>query len=72
MSKPKKTETLFSLSMLWSFYKLHFYITSEKDYYNANCTVRFKIIKRHETELKWIKSLQAPFPKQVVTQNTQT
>ena len=23
---------------------------------------RFKIIKRHETELKWIKSLQTSFP----------
>ena len=24
--------------------------------------LRFKIIKRHETELKWIKLLQTPFP----------
>ena len=27
-----------------------------------NSSSRFKIIKRHETELKWIKLLQTPFP----------
>ena len=27
-----------------------------------NSTSRFKIIKRHETELKWIKLLQTPYP----------
>ena len=30
--------------------------------YDENCTPRFKTIKRHETELKWIKLLQTPFP----------
>ena len=30
--------------------------------YDANSTSRFKIIKRHETELKWIKLLQTPYP----------
>ena len=30
-----------------------------KKYYNKNVSSRFKIIKRHETELKWIK---AAFP----------
>ena len=34
----------------------------EKIYYDVNSTARFKIIKRHKTELKWIKSLQTPFP----------
>ena len=29
---------------------------------NKNSSSRFKIIKRHETELKWIKFLQTPFP----------
>ena len=28
----------------------------------GNSSSRFKIIKRHETELKWIKLLQIPFP----------
>ena len=30
--------------------------------YDANSTRRLKIIKRHETELKWIKLLQTPYP----------
>ena len=34
----------------------------EKITYEANLTSRFKIIKRHETELKWIKLLQTPYP----------
>ena len=34
----------------------------EKIFYGANSTSRFKIIKRHETELKWIKLLQTPYP----------
>ena len=33
----------------------------EKVTYDKNSS-RFKIIKRHETELKWIKLLQTPFP----------
>ena len=33
----------------------------EKITYGANSTSRFKIIKRHETELKWIKLLQTPY-----------
>ena len=35
---------------------------AEKITYDANSTSRFKIIKRHETELKWIKLLQTPYP----------
>ena len=34
----------------------------KKIHYIVNSTARFKIIKRYETELKWIKSLQTPFP----------
>ena len=34
----------------------------EKIIYDANSTSRFKIIKRRETELKWIKLLQTPYP----------
>ena len=30
--------------------------------YDANSTSIFKIIKRHETELKWIKLLQTHYP----------
>ena len=30
--------------------------------YDANSTSRFKIIKRHKTDLKWIKLLQTPYP----------
>ena len=30
--------------------------------YDENSTPQFKIIKMHETELKWIKLLQTPFP----------
>ena len=34
----------------------------EKISYDENSSVRFKNIKRLETELKWIKLLQTPFP----------
>lgn len=34
----------------------------EKINFDVNATRRFKIIKRHETELKWIKLLQTPYP----------
>ena len=34
----------------------------EKLTYDKKFSSRFKIIKRHETELKWIKLLQTPFP----------
>ena len=30
--------------------------------YDGNSTLKFNIIKRHETELKWIKLLETPFP----------
>ena len=34
----------------------------EKIIYDPNSSSRLKNIKRHETKLKWIKSLQSPFP----------
>ena len=34
----------------------------EKITYDANSTSRFQIIRRHESELKWIKLLQTPYP----------
>ena len=34
----------------------------EKLTYDKNSSSRFKIIKRHETELKWIQLLQTRFP----------
>ena len=34
----------------------------EKIIYDPNSSNRLKNIKRHETELKWIKFLQSPFP----------
>ena len=34
----------------------------EKILYDENSSVRFKNIKRFETELKWIQLLQTPFP----------
>ena len=34
----------------------------EKNTYDENSKSRFKIIKRHETELKWVKLLQTPYP----------
>ena len=34
----------------------------EKISYDSNSSTRFKNVKRFETELKWIKLLQTPFP----------
>ena len=34
----------------------------EKIIYDPNSSTRFKNIKRHEIELKWIKFLQSHFP----------
>ena len=34
----------------------------EKNKNDPNSSTRLKNIKRHETELKWIKFLQSPFP----------
>ena len=36
--------------------------SGKKTTYDANLTSRFKIIKRHETKLKWIKLLHTLYP----------
>ena len=55
MIKPKPIDT---------FLYQHFKLTghSPKLTYEKKSSSRFKITKRHETELKWIKLLQTPFP----------
>ena len=64
MKKPKPIDT---------FLYQHFKLTDHSPYdvsvqpvekltYDKNYSSRFKIIKGHETELKWIKLLQTPFP----------
>ena len=35
---------------------------AEEMIFNSNSTERYKNIFRHDTEFKWIKSLQTPFP----------
>ena len=64
MKKPKPIDTF-----LYQHFKLTGHSPNdvlvqpvEKLTYERNSSSRFKIIKRHETELKWIKLLQTPFP----------
>ena len=64
MKKPKPIDTF-----LYRHFKLTGYSPNdvlvqpvENLTYDKNSLSRFKIIKRHETELKWIKLLQTPFP----------
>ena len=64
MKKPKLIDTF-----LYQHFKLTGQLPNdvlvqpvEKLTYDKNSSSRFKIIKRHETELKWIKLLQTPFP----------
>ena len=64
MKKPKPIDTF-----LYQHFKLTGHSPNdvlvqpvEKLTYDKNSSSRFKIIKIHETELKWIKSLQTPFP----------
>ena len=64
MKKPKPIDTF-----LYQHFKLTGHSPNdalvqpvEKLTYDENSSSRFKIIKRHETELKWIKILQTPFP----------
>ena len=64
MKKPKPIDTF-----LYQHFKLTGHSPNdvlvqpvEKLIYEKNSSSRFKIIKRHETELKWIKLLQTPFP----------
>ena len=64
MKKPKKFDTF-----LYRHFKNNGHSPSkiviqpvEKIIYDPNSSTRLKNIKRHETELKWIKFLQSPFP----------
>ena len=64
MKKPKKFDTF-----LYRHFKNNGHPPSkiviqpvEKIIYDPNSSTRLKNIKRHETELKWIKFLQSPFP----------
>ena len=64
MKKPKPIDTF-----LYQHFKLTGHSPNdvlvqpvEKLTYDKNSSSRCKIIKRHETELKWIKLLQTPFP----------
>ena len=63
MKKPKPIDTC-----LYQHFKLTSHSPNdvlvqpvEKLTYDKNSSSRFKFIKRHETELKWIKLLQTPF-----------
>ena len=63
MKKPKKIDTC-----LYRHFKNNGHSPSkiliqpgEKNIYDPNSSSRSKNIKRHETELKWIKNLQSPF-----------
>ena len=63
MKKPKKFDTF-----LYRHFKNNGHSPSkivtqpvEKITYDQNSSTRLKNIKRHETELKWIKFLQSPF-----------
>ena len=64
MKKPKKFD-----SIIYRHFKNNGHSASkiviqpvEKIMYDPNSSTRLKNIKRHETELKWIKFLQSPFP----------
>ena len=64
MKKPKPIDTF-----LYQHFKLTGHSPNdvlvqpvEKLTYEKNSSSRFKILKRHETELKWIKLLQTAFP----------
>ena len=64
MKKPKTFD-----SFLYCYFKSNGHSPSksviqpvEKIIYDPNASTRLKNIKRNETELKWIKFLQSPFP----------
>ena len=64
MKKPKPIDTF-----LYQHFKLTGHSPNdvlvqsvEKLTYDKDSSSRFKIIKRHKTELKWIKLLRTPFP----------
>ena len=64
MKKPKPIDTFFYCHFKLSGHSPNDVLVQplEKLTYDKNSSLRFKIIKRHETELKWITLLQTPFP----------
>ena len=64
MRKPKPIDTFFYQHFKCTGHSPNNVLVQpvEKLTYNKNSSSRFKIINRHETELKWIKLLQTPFP----------
>ena len=63
--KPKNNDTFLYQHFKRTGYSpnnvIHVVQPVEKILYETNSSVRFKNIKRFETELKWIKLLQTPF-----------
>ena len=64
MKKPKKFDTFIYCKFKSNGHSPSKIIIQpvERIIYDHNSSTRFKNIKRHETELKWIKFLQSPFP----------
>ena len=64
MKKPKPIDAFLYLHFKFTSHSLNGVLVQpvEKLTYEKSSSSRFKIIKRHKTELKWIKSLQTPFP----------
>ena len=64
MEKPKKIDTFLYRHFNSNSHSLSKIVIQlvEKIIYDQNSSTRLKNIKRHETELEWIKFLQSPFP----------
>ena len=64
MQKPKPIDTFLYQHFKLTGHSPNYVLVQpvEKLTYDKNSSSRFKIIKRQETELKWIKLLQTPFP----------
>ena len=64
MKKPKKLDTFLSRHFKSNGHSPSKIVIQpiEKNIYHPNSSTRLKNIKRHETELNWIKFLQSPFP----------
>ena len=63
MKKPKPIDTFLNRHFKLTGYSPKYVLVQpvEKLTIDKNSSSRFKIIKRHETELKWITLLQTPF-----------
>ena len=64
MKKPKKFDTFLNRHFKSNGHSPNKIVNQpvEKIIYDPNSSARIKKIKRHETELKWIKFLQSTFP----------